>query len=214
MVMKNASFEVEIRCHFDSPEEAYKVLPFVRSCLRREISWVTRYYGLTLFKSGQLLRVSEVVYHGEVRHYLGWKGPDIGGFANIRQEVDEEITAGLVNSAIMRRLGAKGEIGTADAVGGELERLGHHQFMSFGGSDLTGYEEPLGLNVKLMTCPVLRWPLLVELEKTANTEEEATQCELELHELSTKFQLQSRLVREEPPSLLYAGLFAHQDGAD
>jgi adenylate cyclase class IV len=209
MANSEALFEVEIRCHFDSPEEAYKVLPFMRSCLRREVAWVTRYYGLTLFRSGQLLRVSELVHHGEVKHYLGWKGPDIGGFANIRQEVDEEITAGLVNSAIMRRLGAKEEIGAADEVGGELERLGHRQFMSFGGSDQTGYEGQLGLNVKLMTCPVLRWPLLVELEKTANTEEEATQYELELHELSTKFQLQSRLVREEPPSLLYAGLFPH-----
>ena len=124
-----ALFEVEIRCHFDSPKEAYKVLPFLRSCLQREISWITRYYGLALFKSGQLLRASEVIHQGETRYYLGWKGPDIGGFANIRQQVDEEITVGLVNSTIMRLLGAKEEIETPDVVAGELERLGHHHFM-------------------------------------------------------------------------------------
>lgn len=183
-------------------------MPFLRSCSHREISWTTRFYGLTLFKSGQLLRASEVVNQGEMRHYIGWKGPDIGKFANIRQQVDEEITVGLVNSTIMRLLGAKEEILTLEAATKELERLGHHQFMSFGGSDLTGWEESLGLNVKLMTCNALKWPLLVELEMTAKTEEGAMGCELKLRELNNNLQLQSRLVREEPPSLLYAGLFA------
>ena len=92
----------------------------------------------------------------------------------------------------------------------ELELLGHRQFMSFRGNDLTGYNEPLGIEVKLMTCPELRWPLLVELEKTANTEKESRQREDELQEFCNEFQLHERLIREEPPSLLYTGLFGDE----
>jgi len=94
-------------------------------------------------------------------------------------------------------------IETLDAVVLELEHLGHREFMSFQGSDLAGYHKLLGIRVKLMTCPVLKWPLLVEIEKTADAEDEAVKCERALLELSRQFHLQSRLVREEPPSLLY-----------
>lgn len=210
MARNDILYEIEIRCRFDNPEEAYENLPFLRSCLQREISWVTRFYGLALFKSGQLLRMSEVVHHGEIRNYLGWKGPDIGAFANIRQEVDEEITSGLINSSIMRRLGSYREMRAPVAVTRELELLGHGQFMSFRGKDLTGYDEQHDVKIKLMTCPELRWPLLVELEKTAGTEKESTQRETELQELSNEFQLHNHLIREEPPSLLYAGLFGYK----
>lgn len=210
MANSKPPFEVEVRCHFDSRDEAYKVLPFVRSCLQREVSWVNRFYGLTLFKSGQLLRVSEVVHRGEDRRYLGWKGPDIGRFANIRLEIDEEFTTGIVNSAVLKRLGGKEGIGTPEAMIRELEQLGHRQFMSFQGNNFDGYDDQFGVKVKLMACPVLKWPFLVELEKTADTEEEATRCEIQLLELSQRFQLQSRLVREEPPSLFYATVLGRE----
>ncbi len=211
MANPEALFEVEIRCHFDSPEEAYEVLPFVRSRLQGEskVPWVARFYGLTLFKSGQLLRAGEAIHHGGVVHFLGWKGPDTGAFANIRQEVDEDITTGIANSAVIRLLGGKEGIVTPDSVARELKQLGHPEFMSFRGEDISGYDDRFGVKVKLMSCPVLKWPLIVELEKTANTEEEASRCESELQELSRRFQLQKRLVREEPPSLLYAGLFTN-----
>src|SRR4030042_4541082 len=100
MTNSEALFEVEIRCHFDNPEEAFRVLPFLRSSLGRRVSWLTRCYGLALFRSGQLLRMTEVIDRGKVSYYLGWKGPDTGVFANIRQEVDEEITSGAINSAV------------------------------------------------------------------------------------------------------------------
>ncbi|OGO35777.1 MAG: hypothetical protein A2147_07940 [Chloroflexi bacterium RBG_16_57_8] len=198
-------FEVEIRCRFSEPDEAFAVLPFLAPCLGREISWVTRYYGEALFRSGQLLRMTEVNEHGKMGYYLGWKGRDTGVFANIRLEVDEEITVGVTNSPVIRRLGGSvGRLTTAN-VTQELQRLGHREFMSFRGSDLTGYDEQLDLKVKLMTCPTLKWPLLVELEKTAYSEQEAIRCERELLELSRGLQLQDRLVKEEPPTLLYEG---------
>ena len=206
-----ASFEVEIRCHFEDVDEACRALPFVRSCLGREapFAWTTRYYGLDYFRSGGLLRVAEV-FRSQVRYYLGWKGPDIGTFANIRQELDEEITQGIGDSLILKRLQGSPGLSSRDAVIGELERLGHREFMSFSGSDLTGYDDSLGIKLKVMTCPMIKWPLLLELEKTANSEAEAARCEDELRELTRSFGLQSRLVRQEPPSLLYDSVVSRE----
>ena len=208
MISHQVSYEVEVRFHFSDSDHAYRTLPFIRSCLEHQSSWTTTFYGLKLFQSGQLLRTSEVVVDEGTKYYLGWKGPDIGEFANIRQELDEDITSVTAGSSILEFLGGNKNVGGIQRVIQELERLGYHRFMLFEGTDLTGYYEPYDIGVKLMTCMTLKWPFLVELEKTANTKEEATRCETELYELSHRFQLQSRLVREEPPSLLYAGLFA------
>lgn len=62
MITQNALFEIEIRCHFGSDEEAYRVLPFLNSCLQNENTWVTTFYGIELFRSGQLLRASDVFF--------------------------------------------------------------------------------------------------------------------------------------------------------
>ena len=131
---------------------------------------------------------------------------DIGAFANVRREIEEECTHGIINSAILSKFGIDGDFGTPGAVIRKLEEAGYAQFMSFSGKDLAGYDESLGVNAKLMLCPALQWPILVELEKMANTEADATRCEADLRELSRKYGLQSRLVREEPPTLLYAEL--------
>ena len=96
----------------------------------------------------------------------------------------------------------------------ELERSGYHRFMSFQGNSIDGYCEPLDIQVKLMNCPVLKWPLLVEIEKVAKTEEEAKEYEHYLQQLCPQLQLQQRLVSEEPPSMLYTQVFAHDSGRD
>ncbi|MFC1977390.1 hypothetical protein ACFLWS_03885, partial [Chloroflexota bacterium] len=152
-----------------------------------------------MFKSGRLLRVSSVEStNKEKRLFLGWKGPDIGEFANIRQEMDEDITDGTVNSEILKWLGGQQKSSTFQGIIQELERLGHRRFMSFDGKDFYGRYEPFGINVKLMTCPALNLPLLVEIEKMAITEKEAIRCQQDLRELCSRFQLENRLVREEP----------------
>ena len=204
-------FEVEIRCHFDSRDQAFKIMPFLPACLQGHtpVTWLTRFFGLPLFKSGQLLRVAEVRQDGNVRRYLGWKGPDTGRFANIRQEIDEEFTNGIASSSVLRQIGGTERSLAGNAVLEELDRLGHRQFMSFQGSDLTGYETTLDLKVKLMTCPVLRWPLIVELEKSADSEAGAALCEEELSELTERSGIRGRLLRKEPPTLLYEQLFSH-----
>lgn len=200
-------FEVEIRCPFDSPEETYDTIPFLRSSLSRECSWESTLYGLDIFKAGQLLRRGIIKSDSETRYYLGWKGPDTGKVANIRQELEEDITEGITKSAILGRLDGKKSLPTYREVVREIERLGYTPFLSFTGNDISCYYEPLGLHLKLMKCPELKWPLIVEIEKLADTEKEAVRLEEELLELSGKLKIRDRLVREEPPTLMYNARF-------
>jgi hypothetical protein len=105
----NPQFEVEIRCHFDTADDAYKVIPFLHSCLRHEMVWSSSFYGQEFFKSGQLLRMSKTTVDNKTKYYLGWKGCDTGTFANIREELDEVITDGIIDSQILRKLGTQKE---------------------------------------------------------------------------------------------------------
>lgn len=210
MNLNNASFEVEFRCHFNNPENAYDVLPFMRSCLKCRVPWSGTFYGRELFESGRVLRIAEVANGGDTEYYLTWKGPDTGKFANIRQEIGENITTGIANSSVLGLLKGIGRFQNKDEVIRELERLGYYQFMSWSGVDITGFYEPDNINVKLMSCEMLKWPCLVEIEKMASTKEEAVRCENELFDLSRKFQLQEYLVKDEPPDLLYTNIFGHK----
>jgi hypothetical protein len=198
----NVVYEVEFRCHFDSIDEASALLPFLLPNLNRRCTWRTAIHGLSYFQSGKLIRTARVVDDKGPRYYVGWKGPDSGQFANIRQEVDEKITP-TTSSSILRFLGGKAEVSSLKDVTGELDRLGHSQFMEFEGEDSSGYNEQYAVHLKLMTCRKLKWPLIVEMEKTANTLEEAARCEQSLYALCREFHLQDRMVREEPPTLLY-----------
>jgi adenylate cyclase class IV len=211
--MSNAvdSYEVEIRCYFNSHDEACRILPFLQSGLLEQdrVSWVTRFYGLHLFLSGELLREAEVTRGGEVRRYLGWKGPDMGRYANVRREIEEEFTDGLKDSLILGRLGGMGGPVRRGDVVHELERLGHRQFMSFKGTEIKGYHGALDIRIKMMSCPVLKWPLIVEIEKTAASIKEARRREEELKEIVQQFGIEERMLKQEPPTLLYNQLFAH-----
>ena len=203
-------FEVEVRCYFESFEETHRILPFLHPCLQHHYSYRTTFRGLELFKSGRLLRTAEVVTDKDTRYFITWKGQDTGKFANIRQEINEEVTEGIANSFILRSLGSRESFNSYHSVLKELEQNGYSGFMSFEGTDFSGYYQPYDIKLKLMNCPILKWPFLLELEKTARTEEEATRCENELRELIHKLHLQDRLVKEEPPSLLYERLFSRE----
>ena len=201
-------FEVEIRFHFRDRQEVCEALPFLRSQLRYKGKWSTTIYGRELFKSGGLLRLSKIVLDESIRWFLAWKGPDLGEFANIRQELDEEGTNGNIESRILPLLNGKKEIQSPQDLDLELSSLGYEGFMSFSGNNYVGFFEPLGLDVKLMYCTDLKWPLLVELEKTAATREEAVHCEQQLRQFCDKFALLEKMVREEPPTLLYSNLLS------
>ena len=201
------SYEVEIRCHFDSVEEAYNKIPFLRACLKHEMVWASGIYGKEFFKAGKLLRMSKTTVDGRTEYYMGWKGEDTGTFANIREEIDEVITDGVTDSRIMEKVGSQIRTLPRNKISAELKQLGHRRFMSWRGADLFGDYKPLGVSMKLMTCRTLRWPVLVEIEKSAHTKEDALVKENELLAFCDRFGLNDRLVREEPPTLLYEARF-------
>lgn len=200
---KKRLYEVETRVYFNSPEEAYNLLPFLKECLVKKSEWETSMYGLELFKSDNILRTSSTRVDGETRYYLGYKEEDLGRFYNIRKELDEEITSGINDSYILELLkGSRQEV-TRDNAGQVLESLGHKKFMSFTGNNLTGHYEKLQLDLKLLHCSILRYPLLLEIEKSAETLEEAFNKEQELQDFLTDYKLQDRALKEEPTTLLF-----------
>ena len=206
----NASFEVEIRFRFQNHQEVYRVLPFLRSKLRHDGEWETTIYGQDLFKSGELLRLSKVVLDEKIRWFFAWKGPDLGEFANIRQEIGEEVTNGVIESQILQFLNGEKDIRSPQDLDLKLGLLGYERFMSFTGNNYVGFFEPLGLDVKFMHSADLKWPLLVEVEKTAETREEAAHCEQKLRQFCETFDLLEIIVKEEPPTLLYSNIVSEK----
>jgi adenylate cyclase class IV len=203
----NAQYEVEIRCHFDSVEEAYNKIPFLRACLKHEMVWASGIYGEEFFKAGRLLRMSKTTVDGRTEYYMGWKGKDNGTFANIREEIDEVITSGITESRILEKLSSQNRTLPRNKISAELKKLGYQRFMSWRGADLFGDYKPLDVSMKLMTCRTLKWPVLVEIEKSAKSKKEALVRENELSAFCDRFGLHDRLVREEPPTLLYEARF-------
>ena len=170
----------------------------------KQFKVVTDFYGLELFNSDKILRIAEIFTRPKKRYFLGWKGTDMGHFANIREELQEEVTDGIVNSFILHRLGGGHSFDSLDLVVREIERLGYNQFMDFSGENMVGIHEELDLNVKVMLCPVLKYPLLLEIEKMAVTIEDALEVEKKLQTFVRVHQIQQRVVRQEPPSLLFS----------
>jgi hypothetical protein len=163
-------------------------------------------YGIDLYNSGKLLRTSSAKTNGITRFYWGYKEEDMGKFYNIRKELDEEITNGISDSYILQLINGTEQKVTKENVYSVLESLGHKQFMSFTGKNLTGRYERLQLELKLLSCSILRYPLMLEIEKSAKTLEEAFRKELELKEFLTEYKLESRALKEEPTTLLYETL--------
>lgn len=207
MLFPQAHYEIEFRCQFKNDAEAYRILPFLKASLNKEYTWFDNYHGVEVYQRGEVLRASGVDGVNGKRFFLGWKGPDQGQFANIRRELDEETTGSIANSAIMQQFCDQRRTWTAEEISPALEQAGYHQFMSYQGHSLTGRDEKLGVNTKLMHCQVLKWPLLVELEKLADSASEARQCEKALEAICKEYKLAQYLVKEEPGTLLYQATF-------
>lgn len=203
---KKRLYEVETRVYFHNPEEAFNTLPFLKECLTNRAEWETSMYGIELYNSGKLLRTSSTRVNGITKYYLGYKEEDLGNFYNIRKELDEDITTGLNNSYILQLINGSPQKVTRENAGQILESLGYDKFMSFTGNNLTGRFEKLELDLKLLYCEILRHPLLLEIEKSAETLEEAFIKEQELKDFLTEYNLQNRALKEEPSTLLYETL--------
>lgn len=200
------SYEVETRVYFNSYDEAFNTLPFLKGCLTKENKWITKTFSMDLFKTDKLLRVSEVEIANTNKFYLGYKEPDLGKTCNIRLELDENITNGIECSEIIRLLGGESKKVSPENLNEILESLGHKEFMVFNGFNLSGKHTELELSLKLMNCAVLEYPLMLEIEKTAISLEDAYSEEKNLLDIVNKFGLSDRIIRKEPPTLLYERL--------
>jgi len=211
MKIPGAVFEVETRFSFKDREEAFRAVPFLEENLSGRMDWSSAFYGIDIFRSGRLLRKSEVTVDGRTMHFICWKGEDFGGLINIRPEITEEVTAGIVGSGVMTVLGGPADLEGPDRAVREMERLGHESFMSFAGTDFFGYFEPLDIYLKLMICPYLDNPILVEIEKIAETEQDAARFEADIIRICEGLGLRDRLIREEPPAMLYKREFRERN---
>lgn len=205
-MQKKRLYEVETRIYFNSPEEAFNALPFLEECLINTAEWETSMYGIELFNSGKLLRTSSAKVNDITKYYWGYKEEDIGKFYNIRKELDEEITSEISDSYILQLINGEAQKINRKNVYQLLESLGHKMFMSFTGRNLTGRHEKLQLDLKLLSCSVLRYPLMLEIEKSAETLAEAFRKEQELKDFLIKYKLEGRALKEEPTTLLYETL--------
>lgn len=200
-------FEVETRAYFTSPAEAFALIPFLKEALINRNQWSTTHYGFQLFKEDNILRIGQAI--DERMNFslcLGWKGKDHGKFANIREEIDEEITNGIEDSRIFSIFSGQATHNSPQSVLAELTRLGFDPFMTFHGFNQTGFYEPLGIHLKLMHCDSLEKPYLVEIEKTASSLEDAFSKEQDLRQITEELELTNRILREEPPALFFATL--------
>jgi hypothetical protein len=201
--MKHQLFEVETRVHFQDEAELFEVLPFLQSCFNRRTQWETVHYGLEKHYQDEVLRIGKIFKAGEIHYYLGWKGPDQGSFANIRAELDEEITHGVKESEILAKLGGRTELPSYEAVLAELHLLELEPFMAFSGENSWGFYEPDQIDLKLMQAPALIYPCLLEAEKKASTIKDAKAKETDLRRFAAAHNLLSRIIRAEPPTLLW-----------
>lgn len=202
------SYEIEIRFCVAQPEEAFALLPFLEGSLGAPKVWATDIVGRSIYTAGRLLRLGRVPPTGNTRYYLGYKGPDVGTLANIRQEWGEEITNGIAQSTILATLGLADSYPTCTAIVDTLNAAGYTPFMGFAGVDRLGYYAPLNLHTKLCHCEaILDQQCLIELEMNATSLEEARAAEVRLQEIAEEYGLLARLFRDEPPTMLYQRTF-------
>ena len=202
------SYEIEIRFCVEQAAEAFALLPFLEASLGAPKVWSTDIMGRAIYESGRLLRLGRVPPTGHTRYYLGYKGPDLGTFANLRQEWGEEITNGIVGSAILPTVGLADRYATPAAVVDALTDAGYTPFMGFAGVDRLGYYAPLAVHTKLCQCEaILDHQFLIELEMSAPSLEKARAAERRLQELAEEYGITNRLFRDEPPTMLYQRTF-------
>lgn len=202
------SYEVEIRFCVAHPAEAYALLPFLEQSLRAPKHWATDIIGRDLYASGRLLRLGRTLSADRTRYSLGYKGPDLGTIANIRQEWGEEITDGIQTSAILPMLGLAADYPTYSAVVDALSQAGYTPFMHFAGVDRLGYYAPIELHTKLCQCEaILDQQYMIELEMGASSLAEARTAEARLQAIAEEYHLTDRLFRDEPPTMLYQRTF-------
>jgi len=183
------------------------MVPFLKKSLKQKVLWETVHYGQQLFKKDIILRLSCSKFNKKKVNSITYKEADLGEKINIRREYSEAITADFTESKIMNLLGGKKNLENRSQIIKELENLGHREFMSFKGESQVGRYNPLNIEIKIMYCSQLKYPLLLELEKSAVDIKDAELKRRELLELIAKYDLKQKLITKEPPTLLFESEF-------
>jgi len=200
-------YEVESRFQFKDEEEIFVKLPFVKNSLKTDLKWESIHYGPRLFKEDIVLRMSTVDYANSKMQSISYKEADLGEKINVRREYSEIINEELLQSKIINILGGNRAVNSWSGITEELLELGHKNFMSFRGQSRVGHYGPLNLDIKIMYCSALRYPLLLELEKAASDIEDAKVKSRELWELIEEYELKDKMIIKEPPTLLYETIY-------
>jgi len=199
-------FEVESRFHFKTEKEIYEQLPFVKDSIKYNIKWKTVHYGIDLFEKDIILRLSYNELPDNSITVLGYKEADMGNKINIRKEYSEIIDHNFEESKIIDKLGGEKKLENLEEIKSEFKKLGHDKFMAFEGKSKLGFCEKLKLDLKIMYCKQLRYPLILEIEKEAENIEDAEQKSKEIMKFIDSYSLKNRLITKEPPTLLYEAL--------
>ena len=207
MITIKSIYEVESRFQFENEEEIFKKLPFIRDSLKTDLKWESIHYGHRLFKEDIVLRMSTVDYASSNMQSISYKEADLGEKINVRREYSELINSEMLQSKIINILGGDSSVHNWSGINEELLKLGHKQFMSFKGESRVGHYGPLNLDIKIMHCSTLKYPLLLELEKAASDIEDAKIKSRELWELIEEYELKDKMIIKEPPTLLYESIY-------
>lgn len=207
MIIIKSIFEVESRFKFKNIEEIFKLVPFTENALEQKVIWEAAHYGLRLFKEDIILRLSSTEFNKNSVESIAYKEADLGRKINVRREYSEIITDDFKESQIVNILGGRTNLKNRSQIIKELEHLGHREFMSFNGESYVGRYEPLNIEIKIMYCNQLKYPLLLEIEKAAVDIKDAQLKSRELLELIEEYRLEQRIITKEPPTLLFESKF-------
>ena len=197
-------YEVEIRAWMDDIPSIWKTMPFLNQLEWKKEKWQTSMFGRKIFEAGELLRISKIGLGTHSKFFLGWKSVDKGNVANIREELGEEITNGIINSTILKTVGLhRTDFRTSDQVVSALAEYDLLPFMTFSGENIVAKDTEKNISFKIMQCNDINFNLLIETEKTAESLDEAFQFEKELIKFARQNKIENRIVHEEPPTLLY-----------
>lgn len=203
--MKRYEDEYEIETRFLVPANDRDSLLSMLSANQpvKNIAWKTVFFGSELFRSGQLLRITEI---RDSDLSLCMKTEDIGSICNIRREISEVIKPSQRVTDLFDDYFDGFVLNTWESLCDIKNIAGHERFMEFSGENWFGSLQQ-GLDYKLMQVGDDAWPLIVEIEATAVNAEQAIRSEELVLSVSNSLGLKGEAIKIEPPSILYNQLF-------
>lgn len=226
------NYEVETRLKFNNKYEILDVFPQFKNLNFKRLKWNTIILSKPIFLTGRQLRISDVILDDQTYTYLGFKEEDIGSFCNIRAEIDEQISnlqefgkKSIIINKVLKSV-QNPENNKIITIDDFLKVYNLDKFLFFEGeSEIASIElsniinrekllqnlkvekvyklDELKLNLKIMYCNYLKYPLLFEIEMIAKNKKQAFLFEKIIEEIADLYNLKEQVIRKEPPILLF-----------